>query len=152
MLIETCPAVPHLVIVGGGELAELLVAQARVLGWQATVTDSAPDARTLLTTRPAACLIVLSHEPDVDVPVLHTALTAGVGYVGALGSRRTQARRAEALTAAGLDATHLARVHGPIGLDLGARTPAETALAVCAEVLVALGGRGREDDGRPTGG
>ncbi|ANP52474.1 xanthine dehydrogenase accessory factor [Streptomyces griseochromogenes] len=152
VLIETFPAVPHLVIVGGGELAELLVAQAHLLGWQATVESTVHNAVRLLTERPAAaCLIVLSHDPDVDTPVLSTALTAGIAYVGALGSRRTQARRAADLVAAGLDEGHLARIHGPIGLDLGARTPAETALAVCAEVLAALDGREarvpREGDG-----
>ncbi|MGW1759044.1 XdhC family protein [Streptomyces mirabilis] len=141
VLIEACPAVPHLVIVGGGELAELLTTQAQVLGWQATVAYAAGDARRLLADRPAAaCLIVLSHEPGVDIPTLHTALTAGIPYVGALGSRRTQARRAEALTEAGLTEGQLRRIHGPIGLDIGARTPAETALAICAEVLAALGG------------
>ncbi|MER6374887.1 XdhC family protein [Streptomyces mirabilis] len=139
VLIEVCPAVPHLVIVGGGELAELLTTQAQVLGWQTTVAYAAADARTPVADRPAAaCLIVLSHEPDLDIPALHTALTAGVPYVGALGSRRTQARRAEALTEAGLTEEQLRRIHGPIGLDIGARTPAETALAICAEVLAAL--------------
>ncbi|MFD4874209.1 XdhC family protein [Streptomyces sp. NPDC058420] len=143
-LIESFPAVPPLVIVGGGELAELLVAQAHLLGGQATVTATATaeDADGLLAERPAAaCLIVLSHERDVDVPVLHTALTTGIAYVAAPGSRRTQTRRADALARAGLDEEQIARVHGPIGLDLGARTPAETAFAVCAEVLAALDGR-----------
>ncbi|GAA5016206.1 XdhC family protein [Streptomyces siamensis] len=142
VLIETFPAVPHLVIVGGGELADLLVAQARLLGWDATVEAGARETVGLLAERPAAaCLVVLSHEPDVDVPVLSAALTTGVPYVGALGSRRTQARRAAGLTKAGLGAEHLDRIHGPIGLDLGARTPAETALAICAEVLATLDGR-----------
>ncbi|MFJ1601988.1 XdhC family protein [Streptomyces sp. NPDC088253] len=140
VLVETCPAVPHLVIVGGGELAELLTVQAQVLGWQATVAYAAGEARKLLADRPAAaCLIVLSHEPDLDIPALHTALTAGIPYVGALGSRRTQARRAAALTEAGLSEEQLRRIHGPIGLDIGARTPPETALAICAEILAALG-------------
>lgn len=138
-LVETCPAVPHLVIVGGGELAELLVAQAGLLGWQATVTSAARDAGKLLAAQPAAaCLIMLSHEPDVDVPALHGGLTSGIPYVGALGSRHTQERRAAGLVEAGLEEGHLGRIHGPIGLDIGARTPAETALAICAEVLAAL--------------
>ncbi|MGW2648927.1 XdhC family protein [Streptomyces sp. NPDC001393] len=141
VLIETFPAVPHLVVVGGGELAELLAAQARLLDWHATVESGAEDAVRLLARRPAAaCLIVLSHEPDVDVPVLSAALTTGVPYVGALGSRHTQSRRAADLAKAGLDEELLGRIHGPIGLDLGARTPAETALAICAEVLAALDG------------
>ncbi|MGW2422894.1 XdhC family protein [Streptomyces sp. NPDC001709] len=139
VLVETFPAVPRLVIVGGGELADLLAAQARLLDWHATVESSAEGAVRLLAERPAAaCLIVLSHEPDVDVPVLSAALTTGIPYVGALGSRHTQARRATDLTKAGLDEELLGRIHGPIGLDLGARTPAETALAICAEVLASL--------------
>ncbi|WP_329550022.1 XdhC family protein [Streptomyces sp. NBC_01356] len=72
---------------------------------------------------------------------MHAALTTGIAYVGALGSRRTQARRAQALAEAGLDEAHIGRIHGPIGLDLVARTPAERALAACAEVLAALDGR-----------
>ncbi|POX50122.1 xanthine dehydrogenase [Streptomyces sp. Ru71] len=142
VLIETCPAVPHLVIVGAGELADLLQAQARLLDWHATATEDLPRARELLAARPAAaCLIVLSHDPGVDVPVLHDALTIGVPYVGALGSRHTQERRTSALLAAGLDGERLRDIHGPIGLDLGARTPAETALAICAEVLGVLAER-----------
>ncbi|MGJ5748990.1 XdhC family protein [Streptomyces puniciscabiei] len=96
--------------------------------------------RLLARHRAAACLIILSHEPDVDVPVLAAALTTGVPYVGALGSGHTRARRAADLTEAGLDEELLGRIHGPVGLDLGARTPAETALAICAEVLGALDG------------
>ncbi|MQY36637.1 hypothetical protein SRB17_46390 [Streptomyces sp. RB17] len=141
VLVETFPAVPHLVIVGGGELAELLVAQAHLLEWHATVGSGVEDALRRFAERPAAtCLIVLSHEPDVDVPVLSAALNTGIAYVGALGSRHTQARRAADLTKAGLGEELLGRIHGPIGLDLGARTPAETALAICAEVLAALDG------------
>jgi xanthine dehydrogenase accessory factor len=139
VLIEACPCVPHLVIVGGGELAGLLVAQAGLLGWRATVTPAAKDAAELLAERPAAaCLVMLSHDPDVDVPTLRTALTADIAYVGALGSRHTQERRVAGLVEAGLGEERLARIHGPIGLDIGARTPAETAMAICAEVLTSL--------------
>ncbi|MFE4664908.1 XdhC family protein [Streptomyces sp. NPDC056716] len=141
VLIEVCPAVPHLIIAGGGELAELLTAQAALLDWRVSGAHTAQDVRKLIADRPgAACLIVLSHEPDVDVPVLRHALGTGVPYVGALGSRRTQARRTAALREAGVSNELLTRVHGPIGLDLGAGTPAETALAICAEVLGALRG------------
>jgi xanthine dehydrogenase accessory factor len=139
VLVEACPAVPHLIVVGDGELADLLVAQAGLLDWRATVTSDARHVGELIAGLPAAaCLVVLSHEPDVDAPSLQAALTTGVPYVGALGSRHTQERRAAALVAAGLDEALLRRVHGPIGLDIGARTPAETALAICAEVLSAL--------------
>ncbi|MFE0101850.1 XdhC family protein [Streptomyces sp. NPDC059009] len=142
VLVESCPAVPHLVIVGGGELAELLRVQAGILGWQSDVVRRDEDTQRLLTERPrSACLIVLSHEQDLDIPALRTALTRGVPYVGALGSRRTQARRGADLLKSGLTEEQLSPIHGPIGLDIGARTPAETALTICAEVLAALAAR-----------
>ncbi|MCF2532888.1 XdhC family protein [Yinghuangia soli] len=141
-LIEVVPPVPHLLIVGGGELAALLTAQARLLGWSATTTQEASAALEFVADHAdGGCLAMLSHDTAVDVPVIGAALRAGLPYVGALGSRRTTARRAEGLAAAGLSAEQIASVHGPLGLDLGARTPAETALAVCAEVLAALDAR-----------
>ncbi|MFJ5260116.1 XdhC family protein [Streptomyces sp. NPDC088387] len=139
LLVEACPAVPHLIVAGGGELAELLAAQAALLDWRCTEAHTAQDVRKLIAERPAAaCLVVLSHEPDLDVPALRTALASGVPYVGALGSRRTQARRTAALVEAGVGEDLLTRVHGPIGLDIGARTPTETTLAICAEILAVL--------------
>lgn len=79
------------------------------------MAPAAQDAVRLLADRlDAACPIVLSHERDVDIPVLNTALTTGIADVGALGSRRTQARRAEALVEAGFDEAHIERIHGPI--------------------------------------
>ncbi|WP_432158256.1 XdhC family protein [Streptomyces sp. bgisy153] len=139
LLVEACPAVPYLIVVGDGELAELLRAQAALLDWRVTVTADTDRVRSLVAELPAAaCLVVLSHEPDTDVPCLEAALTAGAPYVGALGSRHTQDRRAAALRARGVTDAVLSRVHGPIGLDIGARTPAETALAICAEVLAEL--------------
>lgn len=142
MLVEAYPSAPHVVIGGAGELAEVIAAQAALLGWEAVAVESAAEAEKVLTAhRDAACLVLLSHEPDFDVPALRTALALGIPYVGALGSRRTTARRREGLLAAGVREAELARVHGPIGLDLGAKTPAETALAICAEILGVLGGR-----------
>ncbi|WP_420313084.1 XdhC family protein [Streptomyces sp. YS-B37] len=108
-----------------GQARELLVAEAHLLDWQASVTAAAEDAVGLLAERPAAaCLIVLGDERDVGITVLHTALTAGIAYVGALGSRRAQA-----LARAGLDEVQIERVLGLIGLDPGARTSAGTGLA-----------------------
>lgn len=141
-VIEVSPPLPHLLVVGGGDLSALLVAQARTLGWMATTTQDTGLALRVIAAHPAAvCLAMLSHDPDVDTPVLAAALRAGLPYVGALGSRRTQAARAARLAEAGVPDALVASVHGPLGLDLGARTPAETALAVCAEVLAALGAR-----------
>ncbi|MEV6956452.1 XdhC family protein [Streptomyces sp. NPDC051183] len=152
VLVEAYPSAPHLVIGGGGELAGIIARQAALLEWGAEIVESAADAEKLLTDhRDAACLVLLSHEPDFDVPTLRTALALGIPYVGALGSRRTTARRREGLLAAGVGEEALRAVHGPIGLDLGARTPAETALAICAEILGVLGGRDagglRDSDG-----
>ncbi|MEU4948544.1 XdhC family protein [Streptomyces lavendulae] len=142
VLVEAYPSAPHVVIGGAGELTEVIAAQAALLGWEAVAVESAAEAEKVLSAhRDAACLVLLSHEPDFDVPALRTALALGIPYVGALGSRRTTARRREGLLAAGVREAELARVHGPIGLDLGAKTPAETALAICAEILGVLGGR-----------
>ncbi|MGE7387457.1 XdhC family protein [Streptomyces sp. NPDC004126] len=152
VLVEAYPSAPYVVIGGTGELAEVIGAQSALLGWESAVVEDAAEAEKVLTAhRDAACLVLLSHEPDFDVPTLRNALALGVPYVGALGSRRTTARRREGLVAAGVGEAELARVHGPIGLDLGAKTPAETALAICAEILGVLGGRDarglRDSDG-----
>ncbi|MGW4683682.1 XdhC family protein [Streptomyces sp. NPDC004244] len=150
VLVEACPSEPHVVIGGpaSGELAQLVGAQARLLGWGAQCVGTVAEAEELLAARrDAACLVMLSHDPEFDVPTLRAALALGVPYVGALGSRRTTARRREGLEAAGVAQADVARVHGPIGLDLGARTPAETALAICAEILAVLSGHGA--DGAP---
>lgn len=141
MFVEAYPSAPYVVIGGGGELAEIIEAQALLLGWGAGLVGSVAEAGKLLEARrDAACLVMLSHDPEFDVPTVRTALALGIPYVGALGSRKTTARRREGLIAAGVSAADLARVHGPIGLDLGARTPPETALAICAEILAVLGG------------
>ncbi|MFD3538737.1 XdhC family protein [Streptomyces sp. NPDC058662] len=142
VLVEAYPSAPYVVIGGGGELAGVIARQAELLGWGAELVETAADAEKVLTDhRDAACLVLLSHDPDFDVPTISRALALEVPYVGALGSRRTTARRREGLLAARVSEPRLARVHGPIGLDLGARTPAETALAICAEILGVLGGR-----------
>ncbi|WP_327304553.1 XdhC family protein [Streptomyces sp. NBC_01298] len=142
VLVEAYPSAPYVVIGGGGELAEVIEAQARLLGWEVSVVTDVGGAEKLLgARRDAACLAMLSHDPEFDVPTLRTALALGVPYVGALGSRKTTARRREGLLAAGVGEDLLRTVHGPIGLDLGGQTPAETALAICAEILAVLGGR-----------
>ncbi|MEU9143249.1 XdhC family protein [Streptomyces sp. NPDC048349] len=142
VLVEACPSAPYVVIGGGGELAGIIQRQALLLGWEAVLVDGAEEAgKVIRARRDGACVVMLSHDEEFDVPTLRLALELGVPYVGALGSRRTTARRREGLIAAGVGEAQLARVHGPIGLDLGARTPAETALAICAEILGVLGAR-----------
>jgi xanthine dehydrogenase accessory factor len=79
---------------------------------------------------PRDVVLVFTHDPKFDEPALSAALDTGAGYVGALGSRRTQERRVERLRDAGLDERAIARIHAPCGLDVGARTPSETAVSI----------------------
>jgi xanthine dehydrogenase accessory factor len=89
--------------------------------------QTAVDARTVLC--------VLTHEPKFDVPLLALALRLPVAYVGAMGSRRTNADRLDRLRERGLTEAELGRLHAPVGLDIGARTPEETAVSVAAEII-----------------
>jgi xanthine dehydrogenase accessory factor len=88
------------------------------------------DARTAVVT--------LTHDPKLDDPALAVALRSPAFYVGSLGSRRTQARRLERLAALGLGAEALARIHGPVGLAIGARSPAEIAVSILAQITARL--------------
>ena len=87
---------------------------------------------------PFTALAAVTHDPKLDEPALAAALRAGCFYVGALGSRRTHARRLERLAAQGLGPEEMARIHAPIGLDIGAASPAEIAVSILAEVIRAL--------------
>ena len=107
----------------------------RVHAWpDEALTDFALDARSAVVT--------LSHDAKIDEPALSVALRSEAFYVGALGSRRTQAKRRDRLAEAGLDAEALSRIHGPVGLDLGAQSPAEIALSIAAELTATLRERG----------
>jgi xanthine dehydrogenase accessory factor len=86
-------------------------------------------------------VLVFTHDPKFDEPALLAALGSGAGYIGALGSRRTHADRTERLRAAGVGDEDLERIASPCGLDVGARTPAETAIAVLSEILALRAGR-----------
>ena len=97
------------------------------------LTSFAPDARSAVVT--------LSHDAKIDEPALEVALRSGAFYVGALGSRRTQEKRRDRLREAGLSEDELARIHGPVGLDLGAKSPAEIALSIAAELTATLRAR-----------
>ena len=90
---------------------------------------------------PRDVVLVFTHDPKFDEPALTAALTSGAGYVGALGSRRTQEGRVERLRAAGLDEQSIARIYAPCGLDVGARTPSETAISILAEAIAVRTGR-----------
>jgi len=109
---------PRLVVVGAVHIAEPLASMATLAGYA-----------------------TLTHDPKIDDPSLRLALQAGVGYVGALGSRRTQEQRNARLRESGCTEEQVARIHGPVGLDIGAHTPAETAVAILAEVIAYRSGR-----------
>jgi xanthine dehydrogenase accessory factor len=131
--------VPTLVVVGDGAVADALAAMAGLLGWEASIVTDADAAQEQITRLAAGDgLVVLSHDRDVDGPALTAALAGQVGYIGAMGSRRTQAARADWLAERGI--TDLGAVHGPAGLDIGADTPAEIALAIFAEMLATRSG------------
>jgi xanthine dehydrogenase accessory factor len=142
VVVETYFPTTMLFVLGEGQLAAALAAQGGLLSWATTVEAVWNDAtaeRVGSLGRPDA-VVVLSHDPDVDVPALAAALATGC-YVGALGSRHTQSRRRESLGGLGLDDALIDRIHGPVGLDLGARTPEETAVAIASEVLAYRSGR-----------
>ncbi len=126
----------ELVVVGDGAIATALAASAALLGWSSAITDDvsvAVERAQQLTESDA--IVVLSHDRETDVPALAAALWSRAGYVGALGSRHTQAARREGLTARGIDDAGFARLHGPAGLDIDAHTPAEIAVSIVAEIL-----------------
>jgi xanthine dehydrogenase accessory factor len=157
LFIEVYPVRPRLVIVGAVPVAMSLVRLARELGYQTVVIDGRPSFATEerfpdvdqlivgwpdevaadIGLGPADAVAVLSHDPKFDEPAIVEALRRGCRYVGAIGSRKTQARRRERLLEAGVGAEELSLLHGPIGLDLGGREPAETALAIMGEIVAA---------------
>jgi xanthine dehydrogenase accessory factor len=103
-----------------------------------------------LTSRDAVC--ILTHDPKFDVPAVQGALATNVGYIGVMGSRKTHAKRLERLAEVGVSgADQLARLMSPIGLDIGARTPEETAISIVGEIIARRTGRGapslRDSDG-----
>ena len=152
---------PRLIVVGGIDTAEELCRSAKALGWRTAVADPRPGLVTrerlpspdeLVVAWPAEALeqlapgadtavVVLTHEERLDVPALVSALASEAFYVGAIGSRRTQGKRRERLLEAGVGEEELERLAGPAGLDLGAHSPAETALSILAEVLAVRAGR-----------
>jgi len=157
----TAPA-PRLVVFGAVDYAAALCRLARAAGWRPFVCDPRsqfatrarfPDAEDVIAAWPeeafariggidrATYIAVLTHDPKLDDAALTLSLRSDAAYVGAMGSRRAQAQRRERLLAAGLDEELIDRVAAPIGLDLGALTPEETALSIMAEVVAVRHGR-----------
>lgn len=126
--------VPRLVVAGQGPIADALAAQGRLLGWR-TAVEPRPDlvAGLAATLAEPDAIVVMGHEIEPSSRCLMAALESAAGYVGALGSRSMQEARADWL--AYRDVTDLSRVHGPAGLDIGARGPAEIAVAIAAQIL-----------------
>lgn len=150
----------RLIVVGAVHIAQALVPMARIAGYDPVVVDPReafasnarfpgeniltdwPDealARIGLDTRTA--VVLLTHDPKLDDPALQAALQAGVFYIGALGSTRTHAKRVERMTEAGFTPDQIARVHGPVGLDIGAAGPSEIAVAILAQMTAVLRGK-----------
>jgi xanthine dehydrogenase accessory factor len=163
VFIESFAPPPHMVIFGAVDFTAALSRVAKLLGYRVTVCDARavfatvarfpaadevvndwPDRHLAkiaddLGPRDAVC--VLTHDHKFDVPAIMAAAATRVGYIGAMGSRRTHAQRVERLREAGITDEALARVMSPIGLDLGARTPEETAISICAEIIARRTGR-----------
>ncbi len=163
VLIESFAPRPRMLVFGAIDFAGAVASVGRFLGYHVTVCDARarfatparfPDAdevvvewphryleRTEIDPRTVIC--VLTHDPKFDVPVLKVALRTSAGYVGVMGSRRTHEDRLARLREEGVDAPDLGRLRSPIGLDLGGRTPQETAIAIAAElVMLRQGGSG----------
>jgi xanthine dehydrogenase accessory factor len=153
----------HLIIVGAIHIAIPLHRLAKLMGYRVTVVDARakfatkerfPEADELVVAWPdealakinmdsSAYVVILTHDPKFDLPALRSVLGKDVGYIGAIGSRKTNANRFDALRREGFTEEQLGRVHGPIGLDLGSRGAEETALGILAEITsVRFGGSG----------
>jgi xanthine dehydrogenase accessory factor len=142
-LVTALWPVSRLLVVGDGLLAAALEGVARVLEWEPEIVSEVDAAVAAVRSLAGAdALVVLTHDRDVDGPVLAAALKAGPGYIGALGSRRTQQARAGWLGERGVPSEAIAAIHGPAGLDIGARTPGEIALSITAEIVSLRSGAG----------
>jgi xanthine dehydrogenase accessory factor len=163
---------PRLFVYGAIDTADALCAAAKAIGWRTVVADARsrfatkerlPNADEVIVAWPEEALaqvqpdhttavLVLTHDDKFDLPLLTGALETDAYYIGLIGSRRNQERRRELLREAGLDESELDRINGPAGLDIGAHTPAETALSMVAEIMAVRagreGGRLRNSSGR----
>jgi len=164
VFIESFSPPPLMWIFGAVDFTAALARVAKVLGYHVTVCDAreifatkrrfpmADEVRVTWPTpmfdergsrlgpRDAVC--ILTHDPKFDVPAIQGALATKVGYIGVMGSRKTHAKRLERLAEVGItDSSDLARLHSPIGLDLGGRTPEETAISIVGEIIASRTGR-----------
>ncbi len=153
--VDLMPPPPTLVVVGGNQIAITLSRLAKTMDMRTVIVDPRrafateerfPEVDQLIQAWPAeaftkvpltatTAVVMLTHDPKIDEPALELALPSPAFYIGALGSKRTQARRRERLTELGLSEADLDRLHGPVGLELGADTPDEIALSIMAEIV-----------------
>ena len=131
----------NVLIVGDGPVTDALGPMLSALGWAPTTTVSLASVEAQLEAGVDA-VVVTSHHDEVDGPAIKSALAAGTTYVGAMGSRRTQARRREWMLANGVDEQALSALHAPIGLDIGADEPGEIAVSILAEIVAVRRGAG----------
>lgn len=152
---------PHLVIVGAVHIAIPLVGYAQIIGYKTTVIDARgtfatderfPHAGNLIEAwpdeglaqialHPGVAAVVLAHDPKFEDPAMEVLLKSDVGYIGAIGSRATSEERLERLKAMGFTDADLNRIHGPVGLNLGGKSPEEIALSIMAEIVAVRNGK-----------
>jgi len=162
VFVESYASPPRMLIFGAVDFTAALASVAKILGYRVTVADARPVFATRsrfpmadeikiawpdavfddegATLGPLDAVCVLTHDNKFDVPALVRALETKVGYIGVMGSRKTHDGRTRRLREAGVDDAGLARMHSPIGLDIGGRTPEETAISICAEIIASRSG------------
>jgi xanthine dehydrogenase accessory factor len=157
LFVEIWNPKPRLLVIGAVHTAQELVPLARAAGYEVTVIDPRTafgtparfpnttlrndwpnEALAALVPDRRTAILTLTHDPKIDDPALEAALRSDAFYIGALGSRRTHAKRVERLKEAGFDDAAIGRIHGPVGLAIGAQTPMEIAISIMAEITAVL--------------
>lgn len=161
VFIQAFSQPPDMYVLGAVNLAAALVRLAKFVGYRVTLVDARkvfanaerfPEADEIvvqwpnefLETAPISkrtAIVILTHDPKFDIPILEFALKSPVGYLGAMGSRRTHEKRKANLREVGISDEEMERIHAPLGLDLGARTPEETAVSIMAQIIALRTGR-----------